>query len=265
MRLGWKKDTDGHVEGLASEGLVRHDALAPKFGARAASRPSAYDGLSKFCDVRDQKFSSACVGFATAGAAYARLRLAGYEVGRFSPLAIYTEARQLEGGALEDGGCFPSMAMRAVRKFGLVSESVWPFDEHYEKLVLAEVPFDVFAVGSQFCVTAFSRIADEGERRVQACIASLLAGHPVLLGMQVGKEFEAYQRGRGPVGVETGEDTGGHMTFLTGYEEDGEVFVGCNSWSRAWGDNGFYRISKAKLMHESTTDLYDFEVAKVKS
>jgi hypothetical protein len=265
MRCGWKQDTARHIDTLSVEGLVRHEGLAPKYGAAPARRPSSYDALRRYCDVRDQKFSSACVGFSVAGAARARLRFLGYDVERLSPLAVYAEARQLQGDGMGDSGCYPAMAMRAIRKFGLVTEDVWPFDDHYERVIEQEVPFDVFAAGSQFCVQSFSRIADEGKARVLACMDALLAGHPVLLGMQVGREFEAYAPGKPAVGVETGEDTGGHMTFLVGYEDDGEVFVGCNSWSKDYGDRGFYRIHRSKLEHASTTDLYDFVIAKARA
>jgi hypothetical protein len=264
MRTGWRRDTVPHVNALAVEGSIRLESRTPRYASRAR-RPASFDALSRYCDVRDQKFSSACVGFAVAGAARARLRLLGYDVGRFSPLAVYAEARQLEGAGMADVGCFPSMAMRAIKKFGVVDEDVWPFDDHYERVIEQEVPFDVFAAGSQFCVSSFSRIADQGQARVNACIDALISGHPVLLGMQVGKQFESYQAGGPPVGVETGEDTGGHMTFLVGYESDGEVFIGCNSWSKSYGDNGLYRITRDKLAHESTTDLYDFSIARART
>lgn len=263
---GWKPDLDTHVVSCrrGEEGArSRNDAVFPKYGVRS-SRPREFDAISKHCDVRDQRFSSACVGFTIAGATQARLNLLGYNVGRFAPLVPYAGARQLEGiyknQVLPDDGCHPFLAMAFTRRYGLCVEGLWPFGDDYEKKVGQEVPFDVLSVASQFRVTEFSRIEDEGEARVEACKDALLAGHPVLLGMQVGSEFEAYRAGRPPVGIET-HNTGGHMTFLVGYEEDGEVFKGCNSWSRNYGDGGFYRIHRSKLTHATTTDLYDFSIA----
>jgi len=263
---GWKPDLDEHVHECRLAGASRCEAVFPKYGygMRTAAMPSAYDGLSRFCDVRDQRFSSACVGFTVAGAAQTRLLRRGYNVGRFSPLVPYAYGRQAEGTyknmPLPDDGSHPFLVMSGVSMFGLVVEALWPFGDDYQKKVTQEVPFDVFAAASQFRVTAFSRIEDVGKARVDACKAALLDDHPVLLGMQVGREFEAYQRGLGPVGIETG-DTGGHMTYLVAYEDDGEVFVGCNSWGRDYGDGGLYRIHRSKIEHASTTDLYDFEVA----
>lgn len=272
---GWKPDLAEHIEACrlgVDGGEARCDEHNPRyadrhgerFGARAA-KPPAYDGVFEFCDVRDQIFSSACVGFAITGATGARLRKLRYNVGRFAPLVPYSGARQKEGiyknKPLPDEGCHPYLAMAFVKQYGLVVEGLWPFlSEDYLKKVTQEVPFDVLLAASQFRVSSFSRIEDTGEARVEACKAALLADHPVLIGMQVGAQFEAYRKGLGPVGVET-KNTGGHMTFLTGYEEDGDVFTGCNSWGLGYGDGGRYRIHRDKLTHSSTSDLYDFAVA----
>lgn len=264
---GWKPDLDDHITecrlGLDGASSARCDEHNPRYGA-SARMPKEYDGLSAFASYRDQRFSSACVGFTIAEATRTRLRLLGYDIGPLSALVPYAIARQLEGlyknKPLPDDGCHPFLAMRGVRKHGLVVEALWPFGDDYEKMVTKEIPVDILSTASQFRVASFSRIEDEGEARVHACKAALLAKHPVLLGMQVGREFEAYRPGLGPVGIEVG-NTGGHMTYLVGYEDDGEVFIGCNSWGRGYGDGGKYRIHKSKLTHASTTDLYDFEVA----
>lgn len=260
---GWKPDLDTFIEECRREGSARHDAHFSRYGLRG-SLPSAFDALSKHCDYRDQRFSSACVGFAITTAAQARLNLLGYRVGRFSPLVPYGYARQKEGlyknKQLPDDGCHPFLALPGVRQFGLTPEAAWPFDDSYETRVLEELPVDVFQTASACRIASFSRIEDQGEARVLACKTALVAGHPVLLGMQVGREFESYRVGLGPVGIETG-NTGGHMTFLVGYEDDGDTFIGCNSWSRSYGDGGRYRITRDKLTYSTTTDLYDFTVA----
>ncbi len=269
---GWKPDLEHFIEECRQAGDARHDAHFPKYGARAAARPVKHDGLSVFCDYRDQRFSSACVGFAITTAAQARLNRLGYRVGRFSPLVPYGYARQKEGlyknKQLPDDGCHPFLALPGVRQFGLTPEAIWPFDDSYADRVLEELPVDVFQTASACRIATFSRIEDVGQARVEACMDALLADHPVLLGMQVGREFEAYRPGLGPVGIETkntgainAKSTRGHMTFLVGYEDNGDTFIGCNSWSRSYGDGGRYRISRDKLTHASTTDLYDFVVA----
>lgn len=260
---GWKPDTADHIAECPKLGAL---AAKDRYGARAgAALPSEVNLLREHCQIRDQRGSSACFGFALTGAAYARLRHLGVEVSLFSPLGAYAIARQMEGiyhgKPLPDDGSYPYLGMRGAARFGLIPESRWPFDADWQSKVSLEVPFDILQIASQVRVANFARIDAVGAARIDVCKAALAKGHPVLLGMQVGSEFERYHKGRGPVGIETG-DVGGHATFLVGYEEDGDVFVGCNSWGEAWGDEGFYRVHRSKIEHESTDSLYDFVLAE---
>lgn len=262
---GWKRDLNEHVlEADVAGPTYRSD----RFGAARLSLPSSSYALTRYCLIRDQEQSSACVGFALTGAVYCRLRSLGYNCGPFSPLSAYAIGRQLEGiyknKPLPDEGSHPFLVMSGARRFGLVPETAWPFDAYYIDRVHQEVPFDVFQKASQFRLASFARIDAQGQARVDVCKRAIAAGHPVPLGMEVGKEFESYGPGKDPVGIEA-DSLGGHMTFLCGYEDDGNVFIGCNSWGASWGDRGFYRIHKSKLMDPTTTDLYDLIVTDQKA
>lgn len=262
-KLGWKPDRQEHIDECARAENIKNGFVAARIGKRQGALPINLNLLGQYADVRDQHGSSACVGFALAGALQTRLTYLGCKPGRFSPLAVYAVARQLEGiykdKALPDEGSYPFLAMSGIKRFGMVIEDKWPFDEHYEERVTQEIPLDVFSAASQFRISKFSRIDAKGGTRKTVCMQALAKGHPVLLGMQVGSEFQRYQAGNDPVGVET-TNTGGHATYLVGYENNGEIFVGVNSWSKNWGDDGFYRIHRSKLEHPSTEDLYEFEV-----
>jgi len=258
---GWKPDLAEHV---AQVPAMEPAERVARYGASRLPRATS-KRMMQVCSVRDQFESSACVGFTIAGAAYARLRYLGYEPELFSPLVPYNGARQMEGiykgKELPDDGSHPFLAFAFVKKHGLAHESVLPWEwlTYYDR-VREELDVVEFQKASQFRISNFSRIDETGDDRVDVVMQALASGHVVPLGMQVGREFNRYTKSRGPVGIEVGADLGGHMTFLVDYEDDGEVFIGCNSWSRDYGDNGFYRIHKSKLVHESTTDLYDFIV-----
>lgn len=262
-KLGWKADLASHIQECAIHERVKNGFIESRLGKRQGATPVSTNILGPYADIRDQQGCSGCVGFAIAGALQTRLNYLGLKPGRFSPLAIYAIARQLEGlyknQPLPDEGSYPFLAMSGVRRFGMVTESKWPFTDQYESRVTQEIPIDVFSEASQFRISSFSRIDAKGGTRTKIAMQSLAKGHPVLLGMQVGSEFQRYQKGNVPVGVET-VNTGGHMTYLVGYENNGEVFIGANSWSKEWGDDGFYKIHRSKLEHASTEDLYDFVV-----
>lgn len=261
--FGWKPDLQEHIQACEKEGGIKQSATIARLGKRQGVLPIAVNLLGRCVDVRDQGDTSSCVGFAIAGALQTRLTYLGYKPGRFSALAIYAIARQLEGlyknKPLPDEGSHPFLAMNGVRRFGMVSEEKWPFDKLVEQKVHQEVPIDVFSEASQFRISNFARIEGSGSSRTRACMQALAKGHPVLLGMQVGSEFQRHLPGSDPIGVEV-TNTGGHMTYLVGYEDNGRVFLGANSWTRNWGYDGLYKIRREKLEHSSTTDLYDFVV-----
>lgn len=250
--FGWKQDLSAYVD--ATE---RMGSNSPRLGLD--DLPDAINLLGKHCTIRDQGPTSACVGFADTGAVLARLRFLGYDPDPFSPSALYAMGRQLERvgrvvkAPLMDEGSFPFLVLIAARTFGLVPEREWPF---VVAQVNREADFDEFQKASQFRLSGVRRI--DAARKL-TCMRKLAAGHPIPLGMQVGRDFQNYRKGRGPVGVET-VNTGGHMTFLVGYRERGEIFIGCNSWGRDYGDEGFYEIHVSKLEDESTSDVTDITI-----
>lgn len=264
-KFGWKPDTAQHI---AETPVFTSVMRAQRYGV-SQKLPSSVNLLGKHFFRRDQKLSSACVGFGLSGAIYARLHFLGFDVPLFSPLAIYGIGRQREGifknKPLPDNGCYPFLAMAGIMYNGIVYEKDWPFDQDYLSRVEQEVPFDIFQKASQFRVGGVHRIVQTGDALVETCMRALATAHPIPLGMMVGQAFSDYSRGKGPVDVETGPDIGGHETFLIGYEDNGDTFLTANSWGRDQGDEGVVRITRDKLTHPSTSDLYDFTITDQKA
>ncbi|MCX5785759.1 MAG: C1 family peptidase [Elusimicrobia bacterium] len=46
----------------------------------------------------------------------------------------------------------------------------------------------------------------------------------------------------------SGDNCGGHVVLLTGYDQDAKEFIFRNSWGAKWGEGGFGRISEKYLM-----------------
>lgn len=261
---GWKADRDEHiVETEVASAVYRAD----RFGATPLSFPKDFFDLRRYSAILDQYRSSACVGFTVAGAAHCRLRAVGFNPESFSPVAPYSMGRKLDvgpNGALIDDGSIPFLVMTGAKRFGLPTYKAWPYDRYDTSRLDMEVPFHVYQQASQFRLSNFARITATGDARVVAVMQALFAMHPVPLGMQVGDEFQNYKKGRGPVGIET-VNTGGHMTYLVGWEDYGEVFIGNTSWGLDYGDEGFFRIHKSKLIHPSTTDIYNFGLTDMRA
>lgn len=256
--LGWTPDTEEHIEKTpVFEGFYASQKLG------LVRTPKSSIALLDDCLVRDQEETSMCVAFAITGSVYCRLHAIGVPCEPFAPQPLYgltrMTSRPRKTDPLVDDGSYPFVAMNVGSDFGLCPEKLYPFNP---KKVNEEIDLQTVITGSQFRVSSFRRIAARGAARVEICKRAIVAGHPVPLGMMVGDDFQAYTSSKDPVGVETGPECGGHMTFLCGYEDDGEVFIGCNSWSRSWGDHGFYRIHRSKLEHQSTSDLYEMVVSE---
>lgn len=251
---GWKRDLQEFVNATEKESAV---SSLDKFGA--ARLPKDVNLIGKHCLVRDQANTSACVGFGFTGAAYARLHYLGIPCAPFSPQGFYTGTRQLERAGhldtipMEDGGSYPFLALMFGSRFGFMPETSLPFNP---STINSELNFLQFTKASQFRVANFKRI--EVMRR-HLVMTALAKGRPVTLGMMVGNDFANYRKGLGPIGVET-TNLGGHETFLVGYRDDGNIFIGCNSWSKDYGDEGFYEIHVSKLEDPSTSDIVDFVI-----
>ena len=88
----------------------------------------------------------------------------------------------------------------------------------------------------------------------------LAAGHPVLIGMQIDREFTSLRpaevyKGRGPLTAEQLKAMDGHAMVLVGYDDRRRAFRLLNSWSQSWGDGGFGWISYEAAVHQ-ITDSY---------
>lgn len=253
---GWKPDTDVMAAG------VRPLYAAKRLEAPPVVLPRKTSNLAHLCEKRDQFGSSACVGFGFTGAIHTRLRFLGYDPETFSAALPYKVGRMLgrfdKHERLVDGGSYPALVARSIRTYGLCLEREHPFNE---RTINEEPDLLSFSNASRFRLQAFHRITETGQARLRRVMECLAEGEPVPLGMQVGDEFQEYRSNRDPIGVET-ENTGGHMVYAVDYEDDGDVIIGCNSWGTDWGDDGMFRMSSAKLMHSSTSDLYHVVVAE---
>lgn len=64
---------------------------------------------------------------------------------------------------------------------------------------------------------------------------------PVVASMVV---YEDFQRYRGGVySYVAGPRKGGHCICIVGYDDEGEYWIGKNSWGTGWGEAGFFRIA----------------------
>lgn len=209
--------------------------------------------------IKNQLQTSSCVGQALCTAADTRLRFLGFDY-EPSSLAAYVFARKTGGEKqLEDAGCVPRDAMKAVAALGIPLEQAWPFDQ---AKVDEEVPWDVVQAASKFLLFRWSRIYSTGPSRSDEIANALVKNYPVIFGLEIDNAFFDYAGGT--IVKMNADDQGGHMLCIVGYRTDPDgkrAFLVVNSWSESWGEHGCCWISEDVFAGDRANDLYLVEIS----
>ncbi len=118
-------------------------------------------------------------------------------------------------------------------------------------LPLAEFAFDPYACAREPTQRERERAANwrikgwskVDARDLAAVKGQLVAGRPVIFGMDIGPAFRGLKGDRPFATVETGPGLTGHAMVLVGYDDAKGAFRLQNSWGRGWGDGGYAWIA----------------------
>lgn len=207
--------------------------------------------LRRFCGpVRDQGNLQSCVGQATGGAMEFLRNVRTLAVAPETDLLLsrmlpWFEARLREGTQLQNVGCYPRDALKALADMGECREDAWPYDA-----ANAYTPPSDAAVqdaGSRK-VTVYAALAGLADVR-----AALAAKYPVLLIFNMYADSLSNDGHLGPPQPRT-LPIGGHCVLVVGYDDAKQELLFQNSWGERWGDAGFGYLPYAYL---TTGDAYD--------
>lgn len=219
----------------------------------------ALDFTKYIPDIKDQGWSSSCVGQALARAIHVRAGIQELQLDYPSVLGIYTMARQYgnKTSLLFDTGSQPRIAMMALSRFGICSEETYPFD--YTK-INEPLPWHVLEADYGAKLTGYYKVYGDNEERCMALRQALFLGYPIAFGMDVDQayedgDFDLYQSVTTPL-------RGKHMQCLVGYNETG--FLVCNSWGSSWNSNGLAWLSDKWVGSGHCFDFYAVTVAPSK-
>ena len=204
----------------------------------------------KVVEVLDHGSSSSCVAHSFAQA----LRIADKIAGVVSPQLssrefLYYNARAYDGGALVDQGTQLRSCARGLAKFGRPPESAWPFNmAHIDDRPSWEAyreGYDHKGPSAYLRVTTLSEIRQ-----------AIAAGKPVVGGTDIGQSFEDFSGGAVYNPDPHEPKLGGHALTVVAY--DATSFTICNSWSDAWCEGGFIRVSPAFMA--TFTDIWSIHL-----
>lgn len=205
--------------------------------------------------VEDQLDLGSCTGAAVIGA-YELLLNKNYpdQFVDLSSLFVYYNARVLEGYAGDDAGAYIRSAIRATHKYGVCSESCWPY-KIADYAVVPPVACYVDAVNRK--IKNYFRLST-----VDDMLDALNNDIPVVVGMSVYEEF-AYVSYQDPVlqlPTEAQPVIGGHAVCLVGYDVELQQFLARNSFGTDWGRLGYFWIP-FKYAETNVHDKWVFEIS----
>ena len=154
-----------------------------------------------------------------------------------SRLFEYYATRKIEGTINEDSGATIRDTIKAAVQYGVVDESLWPYDI---KKFAVNPPVNVWTVAASHKVTSYHAISDGDTETMKS---ALVGGYLVGFGFQVYSYFLSREMStkaflNRPGSNETIE--GGHAICLVGYSDSKKAFLVRNSWSTAWGLAGYF-------------------------
>jgi hypothetical protein len=178
--------------------------------------------------IQDQKACGSCVAFGTTAALEASKRIADKNPSldaKLSEADLFTKGGKCEYGWTLEG------ANSAAQKVGICAERCYP----YEDFMNDEGPLDC-------CKTKILKPTGAVRITSDAKAKEWIATYgPIQAAMEVYEDFfnlssnEVYHQ-------EYGIFAGNHCICLVGYDDVAQCWIGKNSWSKAWGSDGFFRI-----------------------
>lgn len=197
--------------------------------------PKSIDLSANFPSPGDQGSQSSCVGWATAYAlkSYQEKVEIGWALNTpshlFSPAFVYN---QINGG--QDQGSYISEALDLIVNKGAATLDTMPYsDNDY----LTRPSSAAFAEALKFKAASWRRVNDTSQMK-----AALANRKPVVGGISVYQQLMDLSGTNSVYNTSYGNRKGGHAITIVGYDDDkyGGAFKIINSWSKNWGDDGFF-------------------------
>ncbi len=216
------------------------------------------DPRGEMPDPYDQGQLGSCTGNALAGAKEYNDLLDGCHTGTPSRLFIYYGEREIEGTTETDSGAFGHDGFKVMRKIGVPSEALCPYDISRFTERPSQAAFEA-AAGERIGKYTHPGLGDGSNHvREQTLKAVLSNRQTVAFGFSVYASFESLEverTGRVPIPSRGEKLLGGHEVLLVGYLEDEPQYGLCrNSWGTEWGLGGYFLMPWSMILNRRITD-----------
>lgn len=207
-----------------------------------AKLPRSVDLREDWWTVGDQEDTGSCVGWATAdGVVRWHLTKAGRiaEDQRLSPRYVWMASKETDRlttrpeSFLEEAGTMLKSAVKVVKKHGAALDADLPFHITTKMFLGSENAF--YADCAQRKIASFFNLGLD----LTQWKTWLAQQGPILAALQVDSAWDNATAHGGKIDTfRPSTVRGGHAIAVVGYRGDGR-FIVRNSWTTAWGDEGF--------------------------
>jgi hypothetical protein len=171
-----------------------------------------------------------------------------------SRLFVYYNARLIENVINEDVGAYVRDAVKAVQKYGVCSERLWPYQIQDYSITPSIVSYDDARHRN---IKNYYRI-----HTLEDTLDAINKEWPVVFSMRVYSQFEdLYDRGKDTATLpQKGEEPiGAHAMCFVGYDLNKKVLIARNSFGKHWGQNGYCYIP-FDYVREEVMDSWIFDI-----
>ena len=183
--------------------------------------------------IEDQGSLGSCAGNAIVNAYELQVRyLYPDKFAELSRLFVYYNSRLLENTVMEDAGVYLRNGMRAVQKYGICTEKLWPYD--IAKFSVKPTD-ECYQAALERTITAYQSLST-----IDDVLHAVNDNKPVVIGVTVYDNFDYISKSDSVIQKPDNSDQGGgHAMTVVGYDMAKRQFLVKNSFGRDWGDSGY--------------------------
>lgn len=236
--FGWLPDLPDHRDLLYAAPMPIMRKLPPKIDLRTKC-PAVYD--------------QGALGSCTANALAAAFQFEQKKqaIPNFVPsrLFIYYNERVLINTVLSDSGAFIRDGIKTMNKEGVCNEKDWPY---IIPQFSTKPPSALYKKATTNQVLSYLRLNNGSLSQMQSCLSE---GFPFVFGFTVFESFEQIgKNGMMPMPTPKERRLGGHAVMAVGYDDAKKVFIIRNSWSKSWGDLGYFYMPYSYITDTNRAD-----------
>ena len=227
-----------HIYTLRRDSEDRRDFKYSSIQRDNRSIPPEFSLRSHFPPVDNQENENSCSANAYAAALETLMLCNNKPFVKLSRNFIYYIERDWAGTVNEDGGASLRDGVKALSKYGVCPEQLWPYTKD---TLFTPPPKNCYDEALKYKVTQYLRINSLDDMR-----HSIATGYPVVIGIAIYESFESdyvAHTGIVPMPDATKENLNGyHATIISGYNDTKQLGEVRNSWGDTWGDAGYFYL-----------------------